>query len=178
MVQQDALATAVNSCLSVVWHIAVQKISTELLQECFGGLFCTALAGAPNNGISSIGRMISASYRNSLTNSSNKKKVLLAVTFVLCFYLTCILSSTSLFCKRTSGIGWQSYPSQHLSIRPSKRPCLTPVLKPCSTSTSFVKYMILGQKIHSSNVFRRYHKLKGLSFSSIPQLCSHITCKP
>ncbi|KAF9480438.1 hypothetical protein BDN70DRAFT_931712 [Pholiota conissans] len=76
--EQDTLASSVCKCLSVIWPMMVQRMSTELLQECFGAFLCAALASKPNIGISSIGHMISSSYRNSLLNTSNKKKLYLA----------------------------------------------------------------------------------------------------
>ena len=101
--RQDTLAASINSCLSVVWHIAVHKMSTELLQECLGGFLWAALAGTPSDGLSSIGRMISSSYRNSLNNSSNKKKV--RSPYLLCYaqilYLIHISSFINLSCKVT-----------------------------------------------------------------------------
>jgi hypothetical protein len=77
--EQDVLALSVSTCLSALWSLLVQRMSTELLLECFGAFICTALASRPNGGIARIGNMISSSYRNSLTNSSNKKKVLFLI---------------------------------------------------------------------------------------------------
>jgi len=72
---QVSLAILVSSCLSILWPIAVQRMSTELLQECYGSLLDSLSLGFNNSGISKLGRMVSTSYRNSLINSSNKKKV-------------------------------------------------------------------------------------------------------
>ena len=72
---QIHIAGLVSSCLSTLWPIAVQRMSTELLQECYGSLLHTLALGLNNSGISEIGRMVSTSYHNSLTNSSNKRKV-------------------------------------------------------------------------------------------------------
>ncbi|KIM48444.1 hypothetical protein M413DRAFT_440178 [Hebeloma cylindrosporum] len=72
---QMHIADLVSSCLSTLWPIAVQRMNTELLQECYGSLLNTLSLGLNNSGISKLGRMVSTSYHNSLTNSSNKKKL-------------------------------------------------------------------------------------------------------
>ncbi|KAF8971580.1 hypothetical protein BDZ97DRAFT_1650961 [Flammula alnicola] len=70
------LANSAASCLSILWPVAVQRMSAEVLQECFGAFVCKVPASkTANEGISTIGCMVSSSYRNSLINSSNKKKL-------------------------------------------------------------------------------------------------------
>lgn len=75
---QIHIADMFSSCISTLWPIAVQRMSAELLQECYGSLLNTLSLGLSNSGISKLGRMVSASYHSSLTNSSNKKKVLVS----------------------------------------------------------------------------------------------------
>jgi hypothetical protein len=72
---QIYLASLVSSSLSTLWPIAVQRTGTELLQECYGSLLNKLSLGINNPGILKLGRMVSTSYRNSLINFSNKKKV-------------------------------------------------------------------------------------------------------
>ncbi|KDR84752.1 hypothetical protein GALMADRAFT_217814 [Galerina marginata CBS 339.88] len=74
-IQKEELASVVGTCLAMLWPIAVQRMSTEILQECVGALFFAVSSGGTNDGISRIGHMISNSYGNSLANSSNKKKL-------------------------------------------------------------------------------------------------------
>lgn len=81
-INQSKLAGLVSTCLITMWPIAVQRMPTETLQECFGALLCTLSSIQANDGIMAIGRAVSASYRNSLGNSSNKRKVILVHSFI------------------------------------------------------------------------------------------------
>jgi len=70
--QAEILAREFTPCIFILWPIAVQKMNTEMLLGCFGSL----LNAAPlQEELQKAGLMITASYRNSLGNSSNKKKV-------------------------------------------------------------------------------------------------------
>lgn len=70
--QAENLAREFTSCISILWPIAVQKMNTEVLLGCLGSLF---QAVPLLDEVKKVGLMITASYRSSLGNSSNKKKV-------------------------------------------------------------------------------------------------------
>jgi len=72
---RQRLSQVVSSCLSIIWPLVVQKMSTEILLECFGA-FLPAVQWCPNNkGLVQIGTIVIYSYKDSLYNSPNKKKV-------------------------------------------------------------------------------------------------------
>jgi len=75
--RRQELSSSMSTCLSVFWPISAPKMTAETLQECYGALLCvlSSSSSSLDAGISKLGYMISASYRHSLTNSSNKKKV-------------------------------------------------------------------------------------------------------
>uniref|UniRef100_A0A8H7Y6I5 Nucleolar 27S pre-rRNA processing Urb2/Npa2 C-terminal domain-containing protein n=1 Tax=Psilocybe cubensis TaxID=181762 RepID=A0A8H7Y6I5_PSICU len=73
--QQRKLAGLVSTCLNTIWPIVVQRMSAENLQECFGALLCALSSVQADDGIIAIGQLVSVSYRNSLANSSNKRKL-------------------------------------------------------------------------------------------------------
>jgi len=70
--QAEILSREFTSCISVLWPIAVQKMNTEVLLGCFGS-FLKAVPLLEE--LKKVGLMITASYRSSLGNSSNKRKV-------------------------------------------------------------------------------------------------------
>jgi hypothetical protein len=70
------LSQVVSSCLSRIWPLAVQKMGTEILLECFGS-FLPAVQWCENDeGLVQIGVIVVSSYKDSLYNFPNKKKVL------------------------------------------------------------------------------------------------------
>lgn len=79
---QEKLSQAFSSCFGILWPMAVQKIGTETLLECFGSLLSSLPLCGRNEGLARVGGTVISSYRNSLGNSSNKKKVL-GVPFVV-----------------------------------------------------------------------------------------------
>ncbi|KAG6866798.1 hypothetical protein C0991_008734 [Blastosporella zonata] len=74
-----SLTRVVFTCLEITWPMSVQKLNTEAMLECFG-TFLTAYRTVTEGDTDfvRIGFLLAASYRNSLSNSSNKKKVYLA----------------------------------------------------------------------------------------------------
>jgi len=73
-----ALASEFTSCITILWSIAVQKMNAEILQECFGA---SLLPVSSHSELRKVGLMVTASYRDSLANFSNKKKA--SVNFFL-----------------------------------------------------------------------------------------------
>lgn len=73
--RHDDLLTIITSCLSGLWPFSVQRMNVELLQSSFGAFISCTLKDNLNAGMVQLGKIISTSYRDSLTNSSQKKKV-------------------------------------------------------------------------------------------------------
>ncbi|KAH0590433.1 hypothetical protein H2248_000586 [Termitomyces sp. 'cryptogamus'] len=73
---RSSVVPVIFSSLAIIWPVSAQKINTEAMLECFGA-FLTAYHGAhvANDYFMRIGSLITTSYRNSVSNSSNKKKV-------------------------------------------------------------------------------------------------------
>ncbi|CAA7264694.1 unnamed protein product [Cyclocybe aegerita] len=71
---KDDLADVVSASLSILWPVALQRMSVELLQECFGALLMQR-PGTTSRGIHGIGHIVASSYRSYLVNSSNKRKL-------------------------------------------------------------------------------------------------------
>ncbi|KAF9456144.1 Urb2/Npa2 family-domain-containing protein [Collybia nuda] len=74
---QNQLSGIFSSCFRIMWPLAVRKISTEALLECFGALLNSWSLCERNVGIGLVGEMVVSSYRSSLWYSSNKKKIYL-----------------------------------------------------------------------------------------------------
>ncbi|KAG5639320.1 hypothetical protein H0H81_004523 [Sphagnurus paluster] len=73
---QSSLCQVVAACLTLIWPLASQKTSTEVLLECFGAfIYAYRQNHEANENLANIGLVVTSSYRNSLWNSSNKKKV-------------------------------------------------------------------------------------------------------
>ncbi|KAG6902814.1 hypothetical protein C0995_011301 [Termitomyces sp. Mi166 len=66
----------VFSSLAIIWPFSAQRLNAETMLECFGA-FLTAYHGGhgADDYLVQIGSLIATSYRNSVVNSSNKKKV-------------------------------------------------------------------------------------------------------
>ena len=73
--EREQLSELASSCLTILWPLAVQRMNTELLLECFGALLAFLFANTLDAGFAKNGRLVVNSYRNSLNNFSNKKKV-------------------------------------------------------------------------------------------------------
>ena len=72
------------ACLSTIWPLGVQKTATETLLECFGA----SLPLIKEHGIDEgLVNLVVNSYRNSVSNHSNKKKVS-GSTLAAIIYLT------------------------------------------------------------------------------------------
>ncbi|RDB29584.1 hypothetical protein Hypma_015277 [Hypsizygus marmoreus] len=72
---RHGLTGVVSSCLEDIWPLAVQKTSTETIMECFGAFVRICGLCEIDTGLARIGMIITASFRNSVSNSSNKKKI-------------------------------------------------------------------------------------------------------
>ncbi|KAG5341373.1 hypothetical protein C0989_011084 [Termitomyces sp. Mn162] len=73
---RSSIVPVIFSSLAIIWPVSAQKMNTEAMLECFGA-FLTAYHGAhvADDYFMRIGSLITTSYRNSVSNSSNKKKV-------------------------------------------------------------------------------------------------------
>ncbi|KAF5377547.1 hypothetical protein D9615_005195 [Tricholomella constricta] len=92
-----SLSQAVSACLAILWPLAAQKLNTEAILECFGAFIdaYNRSHGADEN-LARVGMVITSSYRNSLWNSSYKKKVYLAfLQGCLPHWLECATRPTS-----------------------------------------------------------------------------------
>ncbi|KAF8641079.1 hypothetical protein AX17_000723 [Amanita inopinata Kibby_2008] len=72
---EEVLSRAFASCLTTLWPIGVQKTTTETLQECFGLVLALVPQCFLNEELLKVADLVTRSYRNSLANNSNKKKV-------------------------------------------------------------------------------------------------------
>ena len=73
--EREQLSELASSCLIILWPLAVQRMNSELLLECFGALLGFLFSNPLDAGFVKNGRLVVNSFRNSLSNSSNKKKV-------------------------------------------------------------------------------------------------------
>lgn len=71
----EQLILVAHSCLSFLWPVGLNKMTTELLLDCWGTFLQIYEETGPTEGFSQIGALLSKSYRNSLATSSGKKKV-------------------------------------------------------------------------------------------------------
>ncbi|KAH7911224.1 Urb2/Npa2 family-domain-containing protein [Hygrophoropsis aurantiaca] len=74
--QTESLCLVIRPCLSVLWLMGVQKITVDVLQDCFGAALeaCGRYKHSDEH-FTSICTMVSTSYRTSLSNAANKKKL-------------------------------------------------------------------------------------------------------
>ncbi|KAF5312634.1 hypothetical protein D9619_003319 [Psilocybe cf. subviscida] len=70
----DGLHSTIASCLSGLWPLSVQRMNVELVQSSFGAFISCVFMEISNPEMVQLGKTISASYRDSLTNSTQKKK--------------------------------------------------------------------------------------------------------
>ena len=80
-VHRISLVTAVKSCMVIMWPLAIHKIVSDTLLELFGGYIQAILDNGLINmtdedAVMGIGNLIDSSFKSSLANTSNKKKVL------------------------------------------------------------------------------------------------------
>jgi hypothetical protein len=73
--EREQLSELASSCLIVLWPLTVQRMNGELLLECFGALLGFLFSNPLDAGFAKTGRLTVNFYRNSLNNSSYKKKV-------------------------------------------------------------------------------------------------------
>lgn len=73
---RKALSQVVYSCLLIIWPLAVQRMGTETLLDCFGAFLPVVQWCENDEGLVQIGIVVISSYKESLYNSPNKKKVL------------------------------------------------------------------------------------------------------
>jgi hypothetical protein len=69
------LTLAVRRCLVVIWPLGVQKMSADILLDCFGSFQNVFTLCETDESLTHIGIDITSSFRTSFGNSSNKKKV-------------------------------------------------------------------------------------------------------
>ncbi|KAF7982078.1 hypothetical protein HWV62_30382 [Athelia sp. TMB] len=67
------LSSAVHQCMIVLWPLSVHKVGVEALLELFG-TFLKACESARDD-LEKFGETITTSFRNALSNSSNKRKI-------------------------------------------------------------------------------------------------------
>lgn len=104
--EREQLSELASSCLIILWPLAVQRMNGELLLECFGALLGYLFSNPLDAGFAKNGRLVVNSYRNSLNNSSNKKKVRVWLLHG-CMRLTGVFASyIKLSCNRTSTTGF------------------------------------------------------------------------
>lgn len=72
---REQLSELANSCLIILWPLAVQRMNGELLLDCFGALLGFLFSNPLDAGFAKNGRLVVNSYRDSLNNSFNKKKL-------------------------------------------------------------------------------------------------------
>lgn len=108
-IQNDDMSKAVAACLSTLWPLGVQKTSTETLLECLGASLPLINEHRTDEGLAKIASLVVNSYRNSVSNHSNKKKVCDS-TFAAHFYLTCGCRFVICFCSNIYYPGWGTSP--------------------------------------------------------------------
>ncbi|EAU93316.2 hypothetical protein CC1G_08629 [Coprinopsis cinerea okayama7 len=71
---EDLLEYA-SSALSVLWPLGTQKLTTEVLLGCWTTFLTKSIPFADNTSLQKIGVLITETYRQSLSNSSARKKI-------------------------------------------------------------------------------------------------------
>lgn len=71
------LTLVVRRCLMVIWPIAVQRLGSDTLLDCFGAILVAFNNCELDESLVQIGIFITSSYRTCLGNCSNKKKACL-----------------------------------------------------------------------------------------------------
>ena len=71
-----SLTPVVQRCLAILWPLGVQKATSDTLLECFGGVLKLLKEGMDgDDSLENIGEIVTASFRSTFENVSNKKKV-------------------------------------------------------------------------------------------------------
>ncbi|KAF9036465.1 hypothetical protein BDZ89DRAFT_1157548 [Hymenopellis radicata] len=78
--RQTALSISASKCLSILWPLSVRKIGVDALLECLGAFLSAVNNNDLDESALQIGTWIANSFRLSLSNSSNKKKIYTAFT--------------------------------------------------------------------------------------------------
>lgn len=113
----EELIVYVSSCTSIMWPISVQKMSLENLTDLLGLLLRKGNEGELGPGIIDIGFLVTSSYRASLGNSVNKKKVFSLSNFLDVVGLIWLNSFTNSSSKPSSPTGSVSLPKIPLHLR-------------------------------------------------------------
>lgn len=71
----NGLFHSARNCLEILWPLSVRKLNAEVLLECFGASLVAMKNSEHNDSIIQIVSWITKSFRLSLSNTSNKKKV-------------------------------------------------------------------------------------------------------
>lgn len=103
----QGLKTAAFRCLSALWPLAATKFSTETLLECFGTLLDYTASHGPtenpaNEDFAKLTGLVVSSYRSSLVNASNKKKVAYSASLCVALahaYPSCTPPSSKTICS-------------------------------------------------------------------------------
>lgn len=79
-VHRTSLVAAVKNCMVIIWPLAIHKITSDTLLELFGKYIENILLGdlvnrTDEDAVMGIGNLIVSSFKLSLANTSNKKKV-------------------------------------------------------------------------------------------------------
>ncbi|KAG6885946.1 hypothetical protein C0993_007448 [Termitomyces sp. T159_Od127] len=72
---RDSVVPVIFSSLEILWPVSAQKMNTEAILECFGAFLIAYYEAHGADHLVRIGSLIVTSYRNSVSYSSNKKKV-------------------------------------------------------------------------------------------------------
>ncbi|KAG6891425.1 hypothetical protein C0992_007204 [Termitomyces sp. T32_za158] len=72
---RDSVVPVMFSALEILWPVSAQKMNTEAILECFGAFLMAYYEAQGADNLVRIGTLIVASYRNSMSYSSNKKKI-------------------------------------------------------------------------------------------------------
>lgn len=107
----DGLHSTIASCLSGLWPLSVQRMNVELVQSSFGAFISCVFKEISNPEMVQLGKTISASYRDSLTNSTQKKKARRVQLLDSCLFINffCPYSYTNCFFNLTCATGFSAF---------------------------------------------------------------------
>jgi len=83
---RENLTLVVRRCLVVIWPLGVLKLGADVLLDCFGAFHGVLEQCETDESLAHIGLFITSSFRTSLGNAPNKKKV------CLYFVVACIIN--------------------------------------------------------------------------------------
>lgn len=80
LVHRISLVSAIKKCMSIIWPLAIHKITSDTILELFGEYIKAILdiglvILTDDDAMMAIGGLINGSFKSSLANTSNKKKV-------------------------------------------------------------------------------------------------------